>query len=93
MRLSKTQQEVLNILKEPGSFLHFMEYMGRFNPNAYYFPHNHIGMHIRFSTVCSLLKKKLVVRKKINEWGKHRIFINPELLTDTQTGPDRAGKP
>lgn len=75
MKLSKTQQEVLNILKEPGNYLHFMGYMGKFNPNAYYFSHNNIGKRIRVDTVHVLLKQGLVVRKELDRFGGHTIFI------------------
>jgi len=75
MKLSKTQQEVLDILKEPGNYLHFMEYMGRFNPNAYYFYHNNIGKRIRFNTVQVLLEKGLVIRKELDRFGGHTIWL------------------
>jgi len=75
MKLSKTQQEVLDILKDPGNYLHFMEYMGSFTPNAYYFCHNNIGKRIRFDTVQVLLKKGLVVRKELDRYGGHTIWF------------------
>ncbi len=36
-KLSKYQQELLNHLKENNTFLHYMGYMGSFNPSPRYF--------------------------------------------------------
>lgn len=38
-RLSRTQQELVNHLRDHATYLHFMPYAGRFNPRAYYFAH------------------------------------------------------
>lgn len=36
MRLSKSQQDLVDAIKH-GVTIHYMGYMGRFNPHAYYF--------------------------------------------------------
>ena len=74
MKLSKTQQEVLDLLKEPGNYLHFMGYMGRFNPSPYYFFHNNMKT-IRYDTVQVLLEKGLVIRKELDRFGGHTIWL------------------
>lgn len=37
MKLTKSQIEILTLMQKPGVVVYFMEYRGRFNPNAYYF--------------------------------------------------------
>lgn len=53
MKLSKTQQETLGDFKKD-SFLHFMPYMGSFNPSAYYFMSGTMKRY-RYSTVQKLI--------------------------------------
>jgi len=54
MKLSKTQQELLNDLKM-GDFLHYMPYMGSYNPTSYYFMHKTMN-HYKLATVDKLIK-------------------------------------
>lgn len=78
MRLSKTQRATLEAITEKDGFLHFMPYMGRFNENAYYFPHSNMGMHVRFATVNALIEAGYVERYDMAYYSNdHRARITP----------------
>lgn len=67
-KLSKAQNELLKHLNENDTFLHFMPYRGRFNPNAYYFA-SATNKTFRFSTVDVLVKKGLLKIESKGKWG------------------------
>jgi len=75
MKLSKTQNECLQHLKDNNTFLHYMEYMGRFNPNAYYFASGTMK-RFRDSTVKNLIKLGYLKIVKDNGYGKHEVILN-----------------
>ena len=72
--LSKTQQEVLSLLQENGSFLYFMPYMGKFNPKPYYFISGTLK-NVRYSTVQALFKLGYLVKMKDKGYGDHEMHL------------------
>ena len=62
MKLSKTQSELLQKLQS-GETLHYIAYMGRYNPNAYFF----CGA-TRCTKAADALIKKGVVERCGNQW-------------------------
>ena len=68
MKLSETQIQLLKDL-EQGSILHFMRYMGTFNPNAYWFV-SHSMRRVRCSTVEKLKRLRLVTVTQKGPFGE-----------------------
>ncbi len=70
MKLSKTQSELLDALRA-GVRVIYMRYMGRFNPNPYYF-RNDTHSHCTAAAE-ALLKKGLVQIVAKTNFGDHEI--------------------
>jgi len=79
MKLSKTQAQVLQDL-DHGSILHFMQYMGSFNTNAYWFVSENMR-RVRCATVEKLRRLDLVQITKRDPFG-----------SSTTAGITKAGK-
>ena len=71
MKLSKTQQECLDHLKHNKTFLYYMEYMGRFRPNAYYFADKTMK-RFRENTVRKLIELEYIEIYESDGYGKHK---------------------
>lgn len=79
MKLSNTQQDLLNDFKDKSYFLYYMPYMGRFRPNHYYFMNNTMK-HYRSVTIEKLIKLGLLERFDDNGFGEYKVrkIISPE---------------
>lgn len=72
MRLSATQAELLEAMRN-GVVCHYMPYMGRFCPNAYYFRSDTKKRCTAPSR--SLKEKGLVVSVDKDSWGGHKLIF------------------
>jgi len=59
MKISPTQLEVLKELSKEGVILHYMRYIGSFNPNSYWFISDSMK-RVRCSTADVLIKEQLI---------------------------------
>ncbi len=75
MKLSKTQQEVLDKLRatKDGRLI-YMQAMGRFNPNAYYFISECL-FRVRVATAQKLLKNGYLKIKRTGNFGEHELYL------------------
>jgi hypothetical protein len=67
--LPKTQADLLNALQN-GVVLHYMPYMGTFNPSAYYFRDDN---HQRCTAAAEALLRKGLAEKYDETWRGHRV--------------------
>jgi hypothetical protein len=75
MRLSATQAELFQAMRN-GVVCHYMPYMGRFCPNAYYFRSD---TKKRCTAPARALKEKgLVVSVDKDSWGGHKLIFKSD---------------
>lgn len=74
MKLSKTQQELLDAMKS-GVEVIYMPYMGRFNPQDYYFRADN---HKRCTAAAKKLKALGLVEVFDKDWKGHRLRIKKD---------------
>jgi hypothetical protein len=73
LRLSKTQRELLDAMRG-GVVVHYMRYMGRFNPHPYYFRTDG-GRCTKAAQ--ALLEKGLVEKVEKTQFGDHKLIATP----------------
>ncbi len=69
MKLPKTQQELLDAMQS-GVVVHYMPYMGRFRPNAYYYRRD---THKRCTAAAEALLEKGLVEIFDMDWRGHSL--------------------
>jgi hypothetical protein len=77
IKLTEKQQDLLGAMRN-GVVCHYMRYMGRFNPNPYYFRND---THARCTKQAErLLELGLVQKVDKNQFGDHRLIYKPTTL-------------
>ncbi len=77
MKLSKTQQELLDALRS-GVILHYIPYAGRFNPNAYYFRSDNMK---RCTAAAEALIAKGFAEVYAKDWRGHKVRAKQVITT------------
>lgn len=73
-KLTKPQLELLMLMQQSNSRVHYMHYMGRFNPNAYYFESNSMKKYTKQTE--ALLKHGLAECYDTSPFsGKHKVRL------------------
>lgn len=85
MKLSETQTELLALM-QTGETLHFMAYMGRFNPKAYFI----CGGRRCTKAAEALTAKGLVERYGANHKAEYRLSEEGRKLSNAETPASRA---
>jgi hypothetical protein len=78
MKLSNKQIECYNHLKKHKTFLHYMGYLGRFRPNAYYFSNNALK-RFRELTVNKLIELKYLEVFDDKGFGDYKVRVNEKI--------------
>lgn len=72
MKLTAKQQELYDALKQ-GVVVHYMPYMGRFNPSAYYYRHD---THQKVTVAADALVKKGLAERYDEDWRGHKLRVS-----------------
>lgn len=75
VKLSKTQQELYDAMKS-GVEIHYMRYMGSFNPTAYYFRADNYRRVT--AAVRGLLDKGVAEKFDRDSFGDHKVRIKEQ---------------
>lgn len=73
-KLTSNQIEILRLMQQPEAIVYYMEYMGRFNPNPYYFIN--AGLKKCTKQIEALLKAGLAEQYDENRYSaRHKVRL------------------